>query len=314
MAGFFASLIFVFTGQAYAAGSLPAQAKRLGYIDMTFSSTFSNHNIDTFATEKKGFKWYLWNYFGKNAKPSKLKFNHDHTLTLLGGPTGPNGEIATAASVDDSSQFVGTAFGGGGYFEAELKFDPDDVKKANFVGHPSFWSMAIEHLVGYGNPKGTLNTKRFEHFIEVDFFEYDLKLYQEINIQNVYGGALHDWYGVWKKTCSNGFCGITTDSIKKWIPQRTNLNQFHLYGFLWVPATLKHNGYAQYYFDNKPVGNRIKWKELDFNADPRSNKYSPFSILDHQHLVLILGTGIGEPMTVKSVRVFQRNKFDDLFH
>ncbi|MGY3366181.1 hypothetical protein ACVWZL_003306 [Bradyrhizobium sp. GM2.4] len=33
--------------------------------------------------------------------------------------------------------------------------------------------------------------------------------------------------------------------------------------------------------------------------------YTTFSILDSQHLVLILGTGVGEPMTVKSVRVWQ---------
>ncbi len=306
------SLVFLSTAQAHAAMLVPAQAKAVGYKEITFSSNLNNQSFDIAGTRKEGSQWYLWSFFDKNAKSSELKFNHNHTLTLLGGHTGPNGEIATAASVDGSGRFAGIAFGGGAYFESEIKFNPEDVRNANFVGHPSFWSIALEHLVGYGSTKESPGAERFGHFIEADIFEYDLLRY--LSIQNVYGGAIHDWYGVWKKTCLRGFCNFTTPSIKKWIPKGTDLNQFHRYGFLWVPATPMNSGYAQYYFDDAPVGDRISWKICDVGSNPGNSGYSAYCIIDHQHLVLILGTGVGEPMTVRSIKVFQHSIANNLIH
>ena len=301
-------VILVQTICAHAAIPLPARS--VGYTDMTFSSKFKSSDMDLGAVSSRVYQWYLWSFFGKTAGNSELSFNKNGTLTLKGGRTGPNGEIATAARASGDGKFVGTAFGGGAYFEATLAFRPTDVIKARYRGWPSFWSMAVEHLVGYGQHHGLIPAKSFQHFIEVDIFEYDLLRY--MHVENVYGGALHDWYSKRDLTGKNGLCGITNSSIKKWVPRGTNFDQFHTYGLLWKPATRKSDGYVRFYFDGRPVGDIVKWHHCALKYHPGDKKYSLFSILDHQHLVLILGTGIGEPMTVKSVRVFQMSSRDNI--
>jgi hypothetical protein len=291
--------------------SVPSQARAVGYDDLTFTSHFSRASVGIAVKPQTGFKWYTWNFFGQLAQPSELKFNADHTLTLLGGHTGPNGQIATAARINGPNDFVGRAFGGGAYIEASLKFSPADVKAAHYIGHPSFWSMAIENLANYDGFK-----KKSEHgssdFMEADFFEYDMSRYLHVN--NVYGGTLHNWFGVWKKTCRHGWCDISTSSPVMYVPRDTNWNLFHSYGFLWVPATAKRTGYAQFYFDNKPVGKRINWSMCSKAGSSIVTSQSAYCVLDRQHLVLILGTGIGEPMTVRSVHVFQHSAKSNLLH
>jgi hypothetical protein len=294
-----------FVAQSHAQVVIPKQAEAVGYNVLTFSSTLRRHDIDLDQTARTGFQWYLWNFFGKTASPAELEFGADGVLTLYGRKTG-NSEIATAVSASNDRGFFGMAFGGGAYIEATLKFDPKSVERANYKGHPSFWSMSLEHLVGNHTHRQNSRADKFERFIEADFFEYDI--FRFLHIENVYGGALHDWYGIYNRTCPKGFCKITTPSIKKWIPPGTDLRCYHTYGFLWVPATPVKPGYAQYYFDNKPIGERVEWQKYGGQLDPTNDKRSAFSIIDQQHLVLILGTGVNEPMTVRSVRVYQSSR------
>jgi len=289
------------TFAAYAQ-TVPPQALQAGYGTLTFSSEFDPKEIDLKGEYSSGFKWYLWNFFKSKAKADRIVFATDHTLTFLGDETGPNGQIASAAQARKG--FVGTAFGGGGYFEARLRFNPEQVIAGTKSGWPSFWSMALEHLVSQ-TPIDKKDSSDYKRFVEVDFFEYDLFPY--LRERNVYGGAMHDWHGVWKKTCPGGFCNVVFPSIKKWVPIGTNFNEYHSYGFLWVPATPRKQGYAQYYFDNVPVGSAIFWNEYQGKLDPSEERRRAFSIIDKQHLVLILGTGVDKPMSVQSVRVFQKS-------
>lgn len=292
------------------AAGVPLPAEQAGYMQLTFSSTFPRNEVDLDAPPTTGHKWYLWRFFGKSAKTEALEFNKDNTLILKGDITGPGGQIATAAPAGNASGFVGQAFGGGAYIEATLAFDPDDVTKMGYMGHPAFWSMALEHLAPPRDSVMPLNKDEFKHFIEVDFFEYDLRQY--LHAINVYGGATHDWYGVWRKTCPTGFCSNTNSDIKRWVPEKTDFKQFHRYAVLWKTATAERNGYVQYYFDDQPVGSRVSWSQCKMNARPGTANYMPFCILDQQHLVLILGTGVGEPLTVKEVRVFQASSNGNL--
>jgi hypothetical protein len=135
-----------------------------------------------------------------------------------------------------------------------------------------------------------------------------------VRVGNVYGATLHNWFGTWKKTCRSGWCDISTPAPAMYVPRDTNWNQYHSYGFLWVPAKAARSGYVQFFFDNKPVGKRVSWSACSKAASPLVKHYSAYCILDHQHLVLILGTGIGEPMTVRSVHVFQQSAKFNLFH
>ncbi len=302
-------IVVTLVRMACASAAIPVPAKAAGYTDLTFSSTFRPSEVDVTKEGTPGHQWYLWSFFGKNANGSELKFNKNGTLTLEGGPTGPNGEIATAAKMRGAGNFIGTAFGGGAYFEATLAFRPQDIVNADYQGHPAFWAMALEHLVGYGQNKGS-KAKRFEHFVEVDIFEYDMLGYT--GMENVYGGALHDWYGIWHETCVTGLCSITNASLKKRVPPATDFERFHTYGLLWKPATTISPGYAQFYFDERPVGGIVLWNQCVPGSHPGDHGYSPFCVLDRQHLVLILGTGRGEPMTVRSVRVYQASPLDNI--
>ena len=296
--------LFAINGMANEA---PPQAAFVGYTVNTFSSSFSGKTVDTRATRAPGFSWYLWDFFGSQTARSAVQINSDGSVTLKEGIGGSTNNIVTVAPTKNpanSAKFVGVAFGGGAYIEAVLKFDPDKVLKGGpKSGWPSFWSLAVEHMVGKdqwpGQPKG------YAHFIEVDIFEYAIAFGGRP--RNFYAGTLHDWYGVYKKTCSGGgFCNIRKGyaDIRMPVPRETDFKEYHAYGFLWVPATPARQGYAQYYFDGMPVGKQTNWTLLP-NQPPPPRGFWVFSILDRQHLALVLGTSRTAPMTVKSVNVWQ---------
>lgn len=290
----------------------PSYAAAVGYNTKTFSANFTSATVDTADTGKSGFLWYPYTLFGRHANVSAIGLNTDGSVTLAGDTTGPNGEITSAAPASNSAGFVGTAFGGGAYIEAVFKFNPNDVAAANSKGWPSFWSLAAEGSVlnnGANQWKGQV--KGYEHQIEYDFFEYD---YLPYNVpRNVYSSAMHDWYGVYNVTCS-GLCEQATVSAqsKHSTPTTTDFTQYHRYGFLWVPATATTEGYTRAYFDGEPIGTQVQWTPFT-NQTPTPNGQSwAFGVMDQQHLVLILGTGVSEPMTIESVNVWQASAANNL--
>jgi hypothetical protein len=179
----------------------PPQALGAGYGTLTFSSSFKPETVDAQGTLRSGYQWYPWKFFdGTMTRLENIVVTPDNGLVLKGDTTGPNGQIATAAPVADS-RFVGNAFGGGGYFEATLAFNPDDAIRMKFKGWPAWWAMASEHLLPeIGSSQGG---DSYEDFIEVDFFEYDLVKEVQERRRNSFGGAVHEWFGVYKKTCPN---------------------------------------------------------------------------------------------------------------
>jgi hypothetical protein len=283
----------------------------VGYTVNTFSS-FSPQSIDLANSGKSGFQWYPWNFFGSHAQTANIVVNGDGSVTLNGDTTGPNGELATAAPAHNSAKYVGTAFGGGAYIEASIMFDPATVAAANSKGWPSFWSMALEHLATQSEQwKG--KSRGYQHFIEADFFEYDM-LPSKLGL-NYYGASLHDWYGSFKTSCApQAFCDASlpySDALTM-VPATTDFKQYHRYGFLWVPATAAHGGYARYYFDGNLVGPAIAWTLYsDQPAIPNGQPWQ-YGVIDKQHLVLILGTGVNEPMTIGSVNVWQSSDSQNL--
>jgi hypothetical protein len=279
----------------------PSPAEAVGYTHNTLSSTFGASRVDVADSRTSGFDWYAYSFFGSHADPAGTILNPDGSVTLERDPTNVNAELATLSPANNSTGFVGVAFGGGAYIEAVIKFDPSNVAQGNSHGWPAFWSMAAEHLLmrgeqWAGRPEG------HNHFIEVDFMEYDMLS----SGRNYYGANLHDWYGVYKKTCQ-AYCDdkLPFSKARIQVPQSTDFTEYHRYGFLWVPATDTTDGHAQFYFDGRPVGTQIHWHRLrnEFN-DPVGQSWE-FSILDNQHLVLVLGTGVHQPMTVRSVNVWQ---------
>lgn len=294
------------------ASAAPSYAAAVGYKTRTFSANFTSATVNTSGATKSGFLWYPYALFGRHARPSAVGLNTDGSVTLAGDTAGPNGEITSATPASNSAGFVGTAFGGGAYIEAVFKFNPNDVAAAHSKGWPSFWGLAAEGSVVNNQAnqwKGQV--KGYDHQIEYDFFEYD---YLPYNVpRNVYSSAIHDWYGVYNVTCP-GLCqeGTASAVSKRAAPVTTDFTQYHRYGYLWVPATATTEGYARAYFDGEPIGTDVRWTQFT-NQPPAPNGQSwAFGVIDRQHLVLILGTGVSEPMTVESVTVWQASDANNL--
>jgi hypothetical protein len=212
---------------------------------MTFFSRFRADEIDLENTKATGFKWYLWQPWGMRPSAVKRMFvPRGGPLQLEGDTDGRGGNVATAVPLG-KGKFAGTSFGGGGYFEVTLKVDPATIDFSK--GHPAFWALALEHLISSDGAHWDGQAPNFLHFIEVDPFEYNIR---EIGF---YSGAMRDWFGIWNETCRPGLCDITTpyNDLKRRVPPYTNFNQYHRYGFLWVPASDRKPGLAEYYFDRE---------------------------------------------------------------
>lgn len=289
----------------------PPYAASVGYNTNTFSTNFTTATTDTTGSYKTGFSWYPYNFFGSKTRTSAIAVNSDGTVTLKGDTTGPNGEIVTAGALP-GNKFVGTAFGGGAYVEAIFKFNPADVLIMRSQGWPSFWALPVESSATQNNqwigaPKG------YAHSVETDFFEYLYLPYA--SPFNAYGTSIHDWYGIPNVTCK-GLCAVNMPSAfnKKLAPEGTDFNQYHRFGFLWVPATAKTTGYARFYLDGKAMGGDYNWTQFTGQLPTPQSKSWAFGGLDKQHMVLILGTGPGEPMTIQSVNVWQASAAQNLHY
>ncbi len=297
-------------GLGLTAAEAPTQAAQAGYSLNTFSNDFARSTIDVENTKGEGFSWYLAQFFGRGpSSRATISTSLNGEITLGSDALGTR--IGTAAPVPTNKRWVGVAFGGGAYFEATLKFDPKKSMRPKLSSWPAFWSMAIEHLADLPSQQWPGEQAGYDHFIELDFFEYDVWLFRP---PYCYGGAVHDWYGEYKKSCpGKGYCNANNTSggntrFANFVVEPAADNNFELYhtfGFLWVPATSSTIGVAQYYFDNKATTDRVTWSKYDGQPPPPGNAAWTFGIVDQQHLVLMLETGEGQPMTVKSVNVWQ---------
>jgi hypothetical protein len=297
------------------AATPPVEASQHGYNTNTFSSNFTAQTVDVNRTLNRGYKWYLFDFFSKLASPAGITINGDGTMTLLGDSTGAIGELSSIAPYRGTNTFVGTAFGGGLYIEAVFHYDPAQVTAAHAGGkrwpYPSFWSLPIE---GNGNllPGGNQwpgQAAGYIHNVEVDFFEADY-----VTKPTAYGVGLHDWYGIQNVTCPSGLCVVhmLNPTGERDPPAGTDFNQFHTYGFLWVPATATTQGYMSAYFDGVLVGHTVYWSQYTNQAPTPVGQPWCFGRIDQQHLYFILGTGVGEQYTLKSVNVWQKDASHNL--
>ncbi len=294
--------------------TIPPAAHAEGYTINTFHSMFAD-DVDLLNLRNHGHNWYLEDFYNEPpARASQLKIDSQEGITIS---SGNRKELATATryfskklgkNARDDHKWVGTAFGGGGYFEADIKFDPDIVfKQQKSEGWPAFWAMSIEHRAGLESEKWEQGGEGFVRFMEIDAMEY---LYKDAGKKNQYGANIHHWYGVYRKTCPKGaFCHMSVPYRDRSVdvPKGTSFNNFHRYGFLWVPATDQKNGYIQFYFDGEPVNKRVEWSKYDESLPIEDEDLRSFALLDTQHIILLLGSGNDMPMTVRSVSVWQNS-------
>jgi hypothetical protein len=251
--------------------------------------------IDWQNTGAIGFQWYLNKAFGgKPTPPSRLTVNRDGSLTLNGG------EINTFSAPTSH----GVGFGGGAYFEATFSFDPQSVVGNLQKTWPAWWAMSLEHFLNLPGQHWTGQPSNVMHFAEMDFFEYDTWNWAG---QNTYGGATHDWGGTYESKKGWQY-NYHNDKFVIRLPKDIDFTKPHRYGYLWVPATATSQGYAHYYFDGLPTTDKVTWSFYNLeNPPPPPAATAPwkFGINDCQHMALILGTGMNQPMTIYSVDVWQ---------
>jgi hypothetical protein len=313
----------------------PSQASDNGYTWTAFSAgpdgtPFSTNSVDVKGTLNPSFQWFpTWFYWNTFTPPIGIGFP---TGSGAGTAIMTNAGISSMASLHSGtlssntiSGIVGEAFGGGGYFEATFQYNPSNTVHTN--GWPAWWADAMEHLKSgegtnhsqfwwYYDTIGYSNSTGFVHYPETDFFEDNIQ-------QGVYyGGTMIDWYG----TYTNLGGGVTNfssvespwpDKTLKY-PANTVFNVSHKYGWLWVPATVRSNGTATFYFDDVPYSTQvISWEQYQGQA-PYTNLVNQstnpwtWSILDQEHLGIILNTPTNEPMIITSVNVWQANNHWDI--
>lgn len=232
---------------------------------------------------------------------SKVVVSAGSALSLLGDTTGPNGQIMTAAV--RSGSFVGTAFGGGAYFEIVAKFDPATVQAIGAgAGWPSIWSLPVEKGLAPTGDQWAGQAVGYEHWNEVDFMEY---IYTTSQVAS-YFATTHDFYGI-----SPSFSQVSTSQNPA--IAISALNSFHAYGALWTPATASSLGSMQYYLDRQPVGAPTTWSQFTTQTPPPASPWQ-YGVIDTQHLDIILGTGPGATLFVQSVNVWQPNSSSNLVH
>jgi hypothetical protein len=303
--------------QASPGAAVPMPAKNAGYTLMTYRPKLALRPGD--KTAGNAGQLYVWNFFGESVSSKTVTINADGSITLLGGGFA-NGQISSATSVHNNEQrFVGTAFGGGAYFEAVFKFEGWHGQSATpqtlTTGFPAFWAMAIEHLNSSGADHWPGKAAGFLHFAEFDLFEYNVAHMEHTDY--TYSGSVHDWYGEINRTCpvpTDTFCQVQNAMPAKMrdAPETFDFSQYHTYGALWVPATDTADGYLEWYLDDAPIGQKVSWPKLVNQESLATPGSHAFGIADLQHMALIFGTGREFPMTIKSVTVWQNSTKDNL--
>ncbi|MFK4385535.1 hypothetical protein [Bradyrhizobium sp. USDA 223] len=303
----FSAVLLLLSGLLPSAGlakdKAPPAALMEQFLLNTFSSDadFSVATVDQSLTFASGFKWYNSNIVKQRPQePNYNKFNPDGSITTFSPAYGLG--IVSAANIAQDPGFVGVAFGGGGYFEAELKFDPAtlDLKEGQW---PAFWTVSLESSAALPGQQWKGQPPGYNHTVEFDIFEY---LYSRTKAPNVYGASGHDFFGIYGVTCPPARCKADSIANERVAPIGTRWNEFHKFGMLWVPASDDRQGKVVFYFDDQPIGSQITWEKFVDQSPPviNSSKWK-LGVVDRQHLILILGSSKSSPITVRSVNVWQ---------
>lgn len=304
----FGAVLLVAPAQLASAVQVPPECAAVGYTQNTFSSNsdFSASTVDLSQSGRSGFKWYPWNWFSGWSPKNTVTLHDDGSVSAM-GVTGPGGQVTSAAATSQPPYFVGTAFGGGMCVDAVLAFDQAKIDEEQ--GHPSFWTMSVEHLDGQLKSQWPGQPAGFEHFAEWDILEsYKVR----------HPGFLSswiEWYGFYNRSCPGRvYCSApqSFQNSRASYDIDPDWTKGHRVTGVWVPATPTSDGYVQAFVDGIPLAAPHRWKMYSDQAPPPTMA-SPwrFGIIDKQHQVLIFG-GAETPIRVISVNVFQSSDKDNI--
>jgi hypothetical protein len=278
----------------------PSNPAASGYA-LVFDDEFTSiSTIDVNNTQATGYKWYPGNIYGGATPPSYIQVSGGE-LQLLDDNSGYGQGLSTTSPANNADGFVGRAFGGGAYFEARIKYNPSNINPASGTYWPSFWSDSIEAWVNATHPT-TPNSRwnaqwpgqaiGYDNFVEDDFME------NPFGNAGYYNGSIHNWYGI-QASCGGGwYCDSNNDGGSSNFNNNyvstpgADFSQYHTYGQLWVAGNSANggHGFVQYYFDGAADTDKVTWVD-GIGSPPPQNQPWQFSVMDNQHMVVVLGTG-----------------------
>lgn len=298
---------------------IPAQAAAAGYILNTYhiDSNFTSATVDTTCSLTSGFKVYNNNFDYNPCVYTGTTLEPDGTAFI----TANNGAMTSAArltpgspSSNPADNFVGTAFGGGAYFEAEVLFDPSLTTSLIW---PAWWLESIEKLCNDYADQWAGQAANYHHFQEIDIVEW----FTPNNIR--YNATTIDWYGIFGVGCGSGqYCSVSsnayagsnttygpsTQASLAPVPPGTDFTLYHRYGVLWIPATVSTNGSYQFYFDDIHVATTILHSQFTTQSPPPTTSTPwTFGVGDTQHFAFLLGV-----LRVKAINVWQATAANNL--
>lgn len=255
----------------------PEPAVAAGFDSLVFSDDFTNlDTIDLSGTGAEGFSWYTDRPFGWGRTfPESLSVS-DGVLTINQTTPSPNYGIGTTSPT--STHGRGFQYG---YFEARIAFDP--AHALEHEGFPAFWGVSRAQTIG----------ANFDRSMELDYWE--AFRWPGEPFEDVYAGTVHDWThgppSIDRANYGNNFRTL----------HRVDWTEFHTYGCLWQP------GYIAWFFnDHLLIEQQYSATE---EPDPNPSDLPPrtYSMLDSDRSgqTVILGSGVGFPMHVDWVRVWQ---------
>lgn len=298
----------------------PKDPARCGFA-LIFDDEFrSLESIDVNATGAPGYKWYTNKFFGYATEPAANIAVANGVLTISPSFASGNYNLATAAPAGNKNGYIGTVFGppaAAYYFEARIAFDQTLGSAYGSTGFPAFWGLAIEHMTQKGQSQWPGQAAGFEHFFEDDIFEYDTSSFRPAN---VFGSKRWEWHGQYNITCP-GFCSTSNEAyeIGNEAPSADDWTIFHTIGQLWILGTAANHyqGSMTIYVDGAPAlpdASAARGFPISWTGNPTGDQGAPpptgagmYSIVDQQHLNIILGTTPGWPMKVAFVRVWRHN-------
>ncbi len=259
---------------------VPPQASAAGY------------NLQTLGPALTlGTNWFRFEGAGGSGT---ITTNPDGSMHIIAPSGATDGhQIQSCVITSGFMGFTGKVFGGGGYFEAEIKW-ANDAAQAGLGAWPAWWANDIEMQT---DPHGTNvqwpgQIAGYSYWYEVDFME--------AFGPGSSGSQLHNWYSDTNGPRVSPVAGQFT------YPAGFDPSQYHKYGFLWVPATSTSNGYGAFFTDG------VEWTRITWNhtnpGTPPPHAPNWCGGMDARHLYLMIGTGIANPFDVRSASVWQKDE------
>lgn len=246
---------------------------------LAFQDDFTSADgIDLTGQGEQGRTWFTDQPYGWGRTPPGTLGVADGVLTIAGNGT-KNYAIATMSPTTGA----GRAFSHG-YFEARLAFDPARGPLSD--GFPAFWSVGARHFQHNDQPRS----------MEVDFFEAMHPSGRgRRSFNDTFAGTVHEWRLVRGEQDVANY-GDNTVQLRG-----TDWSAWHDYGCEWVPGRLR------WFLDGRVVLEQRYGPGVAPEPNASGLGAGTFAALeeDHTELVVILGTGAGNPLWVDRVRVWQ---------